>query len=125
MTNQEVFNKVVTGLRTQGKPSVIRNIYSGNRCVYRNPNGLKCAVGILIPDEQYTSCFDEKGISLSEIIEEVPALQGIDSSLLISLQRTHDAASDNHEVNGFMEDLESGFQRVARMYNLTLPAKVI
>lgn len=123
MTNQEAFNKVVTGLRAQGKPSVVMDIYGGNMCAYRNPNGLKCAIGMLIPDEQYTSCF-EGGLSLSEVIESVPALQGIDSSLLSLLQRTHDNASDNHEVNGFMEDLESGFQRVARIYNLTLPAKV-
>lgn len=125
MTNQEVFNKVVTGLRAQGKPSVVMNTHGSNTCVYRNPDGLKCAVGMLIPDKQYISYLDNGDISLSEVIEAVPALQDIDSGLLSILQRTHDNASDNYELNGFMTDLESGFQRVAKIYNLTLPARVI
>ena len=48
MTEQEVFNKVWDHIITQGKPSL-----SGEgKCRYRGPNGLKCAAGIFLTDEQ-------------------------------------------------------------------------
>jgi len=48
-TLQEVFDIVSTHLLKQGRKSV--NI--SNRCVYRNENGMKCAAGALIPDDEY------------------------------------------------------------------------
>lgn len=41
MTNQEAFNKAYLGLIRQGKPS-----HDGVRCMYRSPEGMKCAVGM-------------------------------------------------------------------------------
>lgn len=48
MNRQEVFNKAVKGLAAQGFQSS-RN--EDKTCRYRGPEGLKCAVGHLIPDE--------------------------------------------------------------------------
>lgn len=48
MTLQETFDKVVNGLRKQG----CRSLKNG-RCRYRGDNGRKCAVGMVIPDEDY------------------------------------------------------------------------
>jgi len=50
MTRQEWFDTSVRGLRAQGGPSVCE--VSGF-CVYRGPEGRKCAIGFLIPDEKY------------------------------------------------------------------------
>lgn len=48
MTPQEIFDKVCKHLLTQRVKSI-----NGTKCVYRGPNGTKCAVGCLIPDELY------------------------------------------------------------------------
>jgi hypothetical protein len=49
MTKQEIFDKVATHLFTQG----MRSIDSEERCCYRGPNNTSCAIGCLIPDENY------------------------------------------------------------------------
>lgn len=49
MTNQEIFDKVLTHLRVQGRASV----EEGVGCMYRGPGGTSCAVGCLIPNYLY------------------------------------------------------------------------
>ena len=49
MNKQEVFDKVAKHLLTQK----IKCVDSTGRCVYRGINGLKCAIGCLIPDDVY------------------------------------------------------------------------
>ena len=46
MNRQEVFDKVAIHLLTQNAKA----LNSGGLCVYKTPNGLRCAVGCLIPD---------------------------------------------------------------------------
>lgn len=48
LSKQEIFDRTAAHLLAQGEPASI----SGD-CMYRTPNGLKCAVGALIPDEVY------------------------------------------------------------------------
>lgn len=60
MTKQEVFTKIVTGLRTQGRKSES----SSGDCLYRGPDGTKCAAGMVIEDEHY-----DRGLELRSIIE--------------------------------------------------------
>lgn len=50
MTKQEVYDKVKAHLLAQGKQSWDEE---RDLCMYRGPGGLKCAVGVLIPDEKY------------------------------------------------------------------------
>lgn len=49
MTNQELFDKVATHLLKQGRRSVRAN----GECAYRGKDGLRCAIGVLIPDDKY------------------------------------------------------------------------
>jgi hypothetical protein len=58
MTNQEVFDTVVTHLLAQGVKSE-----SETGCMYRGPHNLKCAVGCLIPDELYDSIIEGSNLS--------------------------------------------------------------
>ena len=58
-TLQEVFDVVATHLLTQNKKSQD----SHGQCLYKGPNGLHCAVGVLIPDELYCSYIEGGGIS--------------------------------------------------------------
>lgn len=54
-TLQEVFNIVSTHLLTQGQMSL-----DDSMCMYRSPNGMKCAAGALIPDNEYKPEFEKK-----------------------------------------------------------------
>lgn len=58
MTTQEIFDKVVTHLLTQKVQSEENDLSK-----YYGPNGLKCAVGCLIPPDLYNSVIE--GISIS------------------------------------------------------------
>src|SRR4051812_34996113 len=110
MTNQEAFDKVVRHLLTQNKGS--RNTET---CLYRGPDGLMCAVGCLIPDDQYTPALDGDGIGaeVSEIIDSVPALAGLDLDLLTDLQVVHDSSS--------VEDWRHELLKVANKHDLAMP----
>lgn len=50
INRQEIFEKMVTGLYRQGKPSV--DLFNGF-CKYRGDGGTKCAIGFLIDDSEY------------------------------------------------------------------------
>jgi len=52
MSKQEMFEKAVKGLREQKAFSMTQ---AGGYCVYRGPDGTKCAMGMLIPDELYST----------------------------------------------------------------------
>lgn len=55
-TEQEVFDQAVNHLLTQNEKSMSDVIeYS---CAYRGLNGLKCAAGCFISDEEYNSSFE-------------------------------------------------------------------
>lgn len=53
------FLKIVRGIIGQ---QCIRSVNKENSCVYRGKNGLKCAVGHLIPDREYHVEFEGKGV---------------------------------------------------------------
>jgi hypothetical protein len=92
MTAQEIFETVVKALALQGE----RSYYPDQGCFYRHPEGLKCAVGHLIPDEEYDQCME--GSAVSSIIH----IAGSDSflsslephiELLSRLQIAHDLST--------------------------------
>lgn len=83
MTTKQVIDKVETHLLAQGERCV-----EGDRCLYRNEAGLMCAVGVLIPNDQYRKQFENW--QLEGIVDEVPALQEFDVELLHDMQEAHD-----------------------------------
>lgn len=64
LTKQEIFDRVAEHLLTQMEKSgvVDETCGYGFRCLYRGPNGLKCAAGALIPDELYDPCIEDVSI---------------------------------------------------------------
>jgi len=84
MTNQEVFDKVVAHLKAQGKQSL-----KGDSCKYRGSMGMKCAVGCLIPDEEYSSELEGKTVRSPELVN-LPSLRHLNLELLWDLQGVHD-----------------------------------
>jgi hypothetical protein len=99
MTDQEVFDKVVTHLIAQGVPSqsVVEDAeVDVPVCLYRGPEGAKCAVGCLIPDDIYHSDMEGKVVyTLGVHDERISVLLGLGSTsrlkLLERLQGAHDS----------------------------------
>ena len=111
--NQTAFDTVVAHLRLQKKRSVKPET---NVCVYRGPDGTKCAVGALIPDDQFEPAKEANHVS--DLYETTPALQGIDLDLLCELQRVHDNPG-NWDKSGFTAwDL---LELTAARYDLIFP----
>lgn len=87
LQSQEIFDKVATHLLTQNAKSI-----DGKACMYRGPNGLRCAVGGIIPDDLMNECNFE-GASVRQLFEE-PAIEEYfgkeNETLLHALQILHD-----------------------------------
>lgn len=108
MTNQEAFDTMVRHLRRQGCRSQDE---AHQTCLYRGPNGLKCAVGALIPDEEYMKEWDEKGVRVERL--GCRALDGLNFDMLAFMQFTHDHIS--------ITQWEYRFVEAATRYGLTIP----
>ena len=82
-TAQEVFDQVTRHLLTQNK----RSAGEGNACFYKNKDGLKCAAGCLIGDDEYKSEFEKR--RWFDLIDNYN-FPNIHSVLIKRLQITHD-----------------------------------
>ncbi len=123
LTRQEAFDKAYKGLAGQGfKKSILSNGLES--CAYRGADGLKCAVGFLIPDEKYQKKFEGVAVcepyelvsERREILEELFEAANIDPEDALfyeGLQYAH----DNSEVI----DMETNLRNLAKMYHLTIP----
>lgn len=99
-TAQEVFDQVKDHLLKQNAKSFI----PGQGCMYRGENGMKCAAGCLIADDEYSPEFE--GASWAYVISFC-----IDHGKLISfLQKIHDCCNPS--------EWESELKKVAELFNL-------
>jgi hypothetical protein len=105
VSKQEVVNFAVREVYKQGRASA-----GPNSCLYRGTGGRKCAIGHLIPDEEYNSEMDSPfshgigsvGIDAGALVEKFfakkydisPTSEDIETRLefLNKLQMTHDRA---------------------------------
>jgi hypothetical protein len=78
--------------------------YEGGQCKYRTSNGLKCGVGVIVPDEIYCDLFDHNEFMVTGIIylnnhlpnvlklkEWIP--EGMTILELADVQKVHDSNS--------------------------------
>lgn len=79
-----------------------KSINDDDKCLYRGPEGRKCAVGLFIPDENYdpsmeditaTTFFDKYGN------EKFMPLQ---ASGMLELQRVHDSSESNYTLSSII-----------------------
>lgn len=104
-TDQELFTQAVLGMRSQNYAlSQLDDDIS--TCLYRHPDGYKCLVGHLIPDELY------RPRTYPHL--PVDVLPERDNLMLSRLQRVHDLASDSQ---GLVENLKE----FATRHNLEFP----
>lgn len=84
-TKQETFDTVVAHLRSQGAKSASED---GRSCLYRGPNGLKCAVGALISDDDYSADMESWPANWSNVADVIRDTHDI--GLCCDLQTVHD-----------------------------------
>ena len=116
---QGIFDQVVAHLRAQGKRSKQAMEHGLYRCLYHHPDGLKCAVGCLIPAADYKPVMEKH--EMHEVLEMVaqPLRAKLlrHEKLLGDLQNLH----DNILVDGW----EGGLLQVAQNHNLMFIGKNI
>jgi hypothetical protein len=96
MTNQEIFDKAVSGIITQGGPSTTSErceIGGLVECRYRSETGRKCVIGQLIADEFYRKEMEGRNASSSLVIGAITrSIGGVPQLVFMSaLQGIHDA----------------------------------
>jgi hypothetical protein len=113
-TEQQVFDQVVRHMIKQGQRSVAGPGVS--MCLYRGPEGLMCAAGCLIADDEYQPFFDNGSgggggpwVSLVTL-GQVPSHH---EKLIGELQRAHDQA-------GRIETVLEKMRTIGVSYNLNL-----
>lgn len=90
LNRQMIADRIATHLLTQREKS--RDVVG--LCLYRGPNGRKCAIGILIPDSKYKKKMEGGGIMLQPLArilqEEIGCCSVQESAFLIAFQNIHD-----------------------------------
>lgn len=118
ITKQEMFDRVVTHLRAQGRRSQIQ-IHGRSACAYRGADGTKCAIGVLIPDALYRSTIEGDPVALlpSRIRAAIGANTEENEHLAVALQYVHDSR--------IPDSWEYYFKCIARDMNLryTMPVE--
>lgn len=132
LTKQEVFNTVwqyfvIEGHAQSVGPSSLCFPYTIS-CVYKAED-TKCAIGIFIPDEEYSTALEED--ALSDVIEACPTtkvlLEDVRGEFLSSLQQAHDtAAQDLYKYTNSGREyvplgLEPRLRLFARNHGLEIP----
>lgn len=120
LTHQSAFDAVLHHLAKQRK----RAIYNDD-CVYRAPDGTKCAVGCLFTDEEYNK-IPELHRYLYHIALNTSSFKNLSISFLCDLQILHDdsenwsleSKNSDHafSTNGLLK-----IQEIAESYQLEIP----
>jgi hypothetical protein len=87
ITQQVFFDTIAAHLLRQREQSKFKN---SSTCQYHGPRGLKCAIGVIIPDAMYSEMMEYK--SVAGLIEDYPGLGEYIPNLELAreLQMTHD-----------------------------------
>jgi hypothetical protein len=86
---QELYDYIVEAIVKQGRPSVGDN----DRCLYRGPEGLKCAAGHVIPDSMYSENMENNSILSVFEAGSLPISLAPHRDLIQKLQNLHDKSN--------------------------------
>jgi hypothetical protein len=122
---QELFNASYTGLKGQGfqksvtmttgvllsfEQSPNSDSYHTELCQYRGSNGLKCAIGHVIPDELYHADLEVIGLEL--VLKRINVDPVITRALRI-LQCAHDDSTSPEDMKRRLADYAAEFKLTA------------
>ena len=123
LSRQDILDKTVKHLSSMTCRSM-KKVNGLSTCLYRGPNGSKCAIGALIPDKMYDPVMESNTVS-QLIIEEFPAVSSLFYkkdletrdflSFLDRVQTVHDNEYNwrNNKFVGY-----KSIASLARQYNL-------
>lgn len=104
MNHQQAFDRICTVFSTQGRPS--RSEYAPTSVgAMRSADGCRCAVGALIPDDQYNEALN--GCTPNDWTENVPALAELSPYFLGAVLRAHDDTLDRPDVAVLRQNLRA------------------
>lgn len=103
MTHQEIFNKVITHLRQQGRPSRVKKGDSASAtelCMYAAPNGDACAVGCLINPKAYHPDIEGVGMqtAINCVVDEEDCVEDDKGFLLLQVLEASGIRTDTHTL---------------------------
>lgn len=121
MSLQEIYDTAKAGLEKQGWE---RSINKKGGCLYRGPNGTKCAFGHLIPDDVYTKALEDVPVyellKRKNLTKMFAFLGGLDYStdekkvhFLDKMQQIHDMSTDP-------QYMKSDFLVLGKKYELNI-----
>lgn len=83
-------------------------------CLYRGPEGKKCAVGMFIPDEKYRPEMDgsdlDNGYTVFQIHNICPNNMPLEGFGLQSLQAVHDRSNPSETLQDMLEWIEKNVE---------------
>ncbi len=99
---QELYDYIVEAIVKQGRPSVGDN----DRCLYRGPDGLKCAAGHVIPDSMYSPiAMENAGVLALADQGQMPKSLIPHIGLIGTLQNAHDGSCQRpHFLDWFLSN---------------------
>ena len=116
MTEQEIFDTAYLGLKAQGfKPSL-----KEGKCKYRGDNGMKCAIGHCLTDEELIDNRHSFEGRLSALPEKAQEKLGIANGSSRRVQFLH-CIQNAHDSSFNEMSMESDLRKVAADFNLTVP----
>ena len=120
-TQQETFDTVAKHLLTQGTKSK-----KGQTCMYRAPDGTKCAIGCLMADEDYSNKMEQHSFMASMTVRNAVGKSGHDVSMwnddfFSELQHIH----DGEDVAGWFRALQDLAKDFNLKFNFNLPAREV
>lgn len=117
-TRQECVDQVYDWFIIKGNPLAKDEDNGG--CRYRTPEGHRCAIGCLIPDDKYDPKIDDAGYGwIGGFSEETIISIGLnpeEKSFYENLQQCHDLANNK-------TDMFNRVQKLCHRYNLHYPSE--
>lgn len=113
MNRQTIFNTVAKHLLTQNAKSLARSNGTWGFCQYRSTDGMKCAIGVLIPDAEYSPLLENHTVLDPKVINAIRGALDLeagqrltegDQDFLYRVQRLHDSV-DTAEWKDALRDL--------------------
>lgn len=108
-TLREAERIIIEHLKTQRVRS--KDPSKENKCLYRGPNGLKCAVGVLIDDEHFSEDFNSSSVDEDDVLTALDRSGYPTGPVAIQFyrwwQERHDSFDNWYANGGYLGPLSS------------------
>lgn len=116
--NQRSFDMAAVALVKQGKPSGVMEADDGFQCLYRGPEGTRCAAGWLFEGEAGVD-FEEEDRCTQPLTAALLESNGHNVNFVAELQEAHDIPAVNSPTASWLSDWESRMRKIAATYVLS------